>query len=80
MVINMFLVYFHKVILFNTTVECDHIALNLCEIFRFVGEMGRDQATNLLEQEIDGTFLVRIRPQRPTYTNESAFALSLKLV
>lgn len=40
--------------------------------------MGRDQATNLLEQEIDGTFLVRIRPQGPSHPNESAFALSLK--
>lgn len=42
--------------------------------------MRRDQATTLLEEEIDGTFLVRIRPQGPTHTNESAFALSLKLV
>ncbi len=42
--------------------------------------MGRDQATCFLEQEIDGTFLVRIRPHGPTHTNESAFALSLKLV
>ncbi|XP_065209606.1 protein vav isoform X2 [Planococcus citri] len=50
----------------------------LSEHLWFVGEMGRDQATNLLEQEIDGTFLVRIRPQGPTHTNESAFALSLK--
>ncbi|XKL67365.1 hypothetical protein PGB90_002856 [Kerria lacca] len=50
----------------------------LTEHLWFVGEMRRDQATTLLEEEIDGTFLVRIRPQGPTHTNESAFALSLK--
>ncbi|KAG8236233.1 hypothetical protein J437_LFUL010986 [Ladona fulva] len=44
----------------------------------FVGEMGRERASALLERERDGTFLVRIRPRGPTNPSETAFALSLK--
>lgn len=44
----------------------------------FVGEMGRKTATGLLENEIDGTYLLRIRPQRPTNPSETIFAISLK--
>ncbi|XP_046398049.1 protein vav isoform X2 [Ischnura elegans] len=44
----------------------------------FVGEMGRERATALLEREKDGTYLVRIRPRGPTNPSESAYALSLK--
>lgn len=40
--------------------------------------MGRDKATNLLENEADGTFLIRIRPQGPTRPIETVYALSLK--
>jgi len=46
--------------------------------FIFVGEMDRDRATNLLESESDGTYLVRIRPQGPTRPVETVYALSLK--
>lgn len=45
---------------------------------RFVGEMGRDRATSLLERQMDGTYLLRIRPQGPTHPNETVYALSLK--
>lgn len=44
----------------------------------FVGEMGRKTATSLLENEADGTYLLRIRPQRPTNPSETIFAISLK--
>lgn len=47
-------------------------------LFRFVGEMDRDRATNLLESESDGTYLVRIRPRGPTRQIETVYALSLK--
>jgi len=40
--------------------------------------MDRDRATNLLEIETDGTYLVRIRPQGPTRSVETVYALSLK--
>lgn len=54
----------------------------LCEELKdylwFVGEMGRERATSLLENEIDGTYLLRIRPQGPTNPSETIFALSLK--
>lgn len=40
--------------------------------------MGRDQASSLLDQTADGTYLLRIRPQGPTHTNETAYALSMK--
>lgn len=52
----------------------------LKECLWFVGEMGRKTATSLLENEIDGTYLLRIRPQRPTNPSETIFAISLKLV
>lgn len=44
----------------------------------FVGEMGREKASSLLENELDGTYLLRIRPKGPTNPKETAFALSLK--
>ncbi|KAE8751318.1 hypothetical protein FOCC_FOCC001889 [Frankliniella occidentalis] len=50
----------------------------LKEYLWFVGEMGRDQASSLLEQTADGTYLLRIRPQGPTHPNETAYALSMK--
>ncbi|KAK6640827.1 hypothetical protein RUM44_012524 [Polyplax serrata] len=50
----------------------------LKECLWFVGEMGRKTATSLLENEIDGTYLLRIRPQRPTNPSETIFAISLK--
>uniref|UniRef100_A0A1B6EAB2 Protein vav n=1 Tax=Clastoptera arizonana TaxID=38151 RepID=A0A1B6EAB2_9HEMI len=50
----------------------------LAEYLWFVGEMGRDRATNLLERQMDGTYLLRIRPQGPTHPNETIYALSLK--
>lgn len=46
--------------------------------FRFVGEMGREKASSLLERQMDGTYLLRIRPQGPTHPNETVYALSLK--
>ncbi|KAI5699474.1 hypothetical protein M8J76_016247 [Diaphorina citri] len=51
---------------------------NLSEYLWFVGEMGREKATSLLEREADGTYLLRIRPQGPTHPNETIYALSLK--
>lgn len=50
----------------------------LAEYLWFVGEMGRDRATSLLERQMDGTYLLRIRPQGPTHPNETVYALSLK--
>ncbi|XP_054272231.1 protein vav isoform X2 [Macrosteles quadrilineatus] len=54
----------------------DHQSLR--EYLWFVGEMGRDRATSLLERQMDGTYLLRIRPQGPTHPNETVYALSLK--
>lgn len=42
--------------------------------------MGRDRATSLLERQMDGTYLLRIRPQGPTHEHETIYALSLKYV
>lgn len=42
--------------------------------------MGRERATSLLERQMDGTYLLRIRPQGPTNPNETVYALSLKYV
>uniref|UniRef100_A0A8D8M153 Protein vav n=2 Tax=Cacopsylla melanoneura TaxID=428564 RepID=A0A8D8M153_9HEMI len=53
-------------------------AENLSEYLWFVGEMGRDKAASLLEREADGTYLLRIRLQGPTRTNDTTYALSLK--
>ncbi|XP_015375691.1 PREDICTED: protein vav [Diuraphis noxia] len=50
----------------------------LTEHLWFVGEMDRDRATNLLESESGGTYLVRIRPRGPTRPVETVYALSLK--
>nr|CAD7457409.1 unnamed protein product [Timema tahoe] len=44
----------------------------------FVGEMGRDRASALLERHMDGTYLLRVRPQGATHPNETIYALSLK--
>ncbi|PNF32490.1 Protein vav [Cryptotermes secundus] len=44
----------------------------------FVGEMGREKATDLLDKHANGTYLLRIRPQGPTHPNETVYALSLK--
>nr|CAD7429951.1 unnamed protein product [Timema monikensis] len=43
----------------------------------FVGEMGRDRASALLERHMDGTYLLRVRPQGATHPNETIYALSL---
>jgi len=50
----------------------------LREYLWFVGEMGRQKATDLLEKHANGTYLLRIRPQGPTHPNETVYALSLK--
>lgn len=54
----------------------DHGAL--AEHLWFVGEMGREKAAELLERQLDGTYLLRIRPQGATHPNETVYALSLK--
>ncbi|GBP08259.1 Protein vav [Eumeta japonica] len=45
----------------------------------YVGEMGRETATARLERRVDGTFLLRVRPQ-PTHQGDTDthYALSLK--
>nr|CAD7200477.1 unnamed protein product [Timema douglasi] len=40
--------------------------------------MGRDRASALLERHMDGTYLLRVRPQGATHPNETIYALSLK--
>lgn len=40
--------------------------------------MSRERATTLLEQEIDGTYLLRIRPLQHSRPNDTVYALSLK--
>ncbi|XP_024086267.1 protein vav isoform X2 [Cimex lectularius] len=50
----------------------------LVEYLWFVGEMGREKASRLLESQVDGTYLLRIRPQGATHPNETVYALSLK--
>ncbi|XP_077297551.1 vav guanine nucleotide exchange factor [Arctopsyche grandis] len=44
----------------------------------FVGEMGRDVATTRLERRLDGTFLLRVRPNPTQGAHETHYALSLK--
>jgi len=44
----------------------------------FVGEMSRDKADKILSGTENGTYLLRVRTQGPTYNMETAFALSLK--
>ena len=57
----------------------DNLSFNeLKDCLWFVGEMGRKTATSLLENEMDGTYLLRIRPQRPTNPSETIYAISLK--
>lgn len=60
-------------------VEYIMIKKNYIHFFRrYVGEMGRDCATRKLEQRINGTYLLRVRPQGPTHPDETPYALSLK--
>ncbi|CAG7821146.1 unnamed protein product, partial [Allacma fusca] len=45
----------------------------------YAGEMDRDCATTVLDQQSNGTFLVRVRPaQIETSPSDAAYALSLK--
>jgi len=44
----------------------------------FAGEISRDAATSALQNEPDGTYLLRVRPQTPSNVGETVFALSLK--
>ncbi|XP_063547819.1 protein vav [Cydia strobilella] len=44
----------------------------------YVGEMGRETATNRLERRVDGTFLLRVRPH-PTHHAETDTQLALSL-
>lgn len=44
----------------------------------YVGEMGREIATARLERRVDGTFLLRVRPQPSQGPNDTQYALSLK--
>ncbi|XP_059480997.1 protein vav isoform X2 [Neocloeon triangulifer] len=44
----------------------------------YAGEISRDAATSALQNEPDGTYLLRVRPQRPTNQGETDYALSLK--
>ncbi|KAL6420434.1 hypothetical protein ACFW04_014438 [Cataglyphis niger] len=45
----------------------------------FVGEMGRDAATNKLESREDGTYMLRVRPAgQPRLKHETNYALSIK--
>ncbi|XP_047351427.1 protein vav isoform X1 [Vespa velutina] len=45
----------------------------------FVGEMGRDTASNKLEPREDGTYMLRIRPAgQPRLKHETNYALSIK--
>ncbi|XP_044728252.1 protein vav isoform X1 [Chrysoperla carnea] len=50
----------------------------LSEYLWFAGEMRREVATMRLDKRIDGTYMLRIRPQGPTHPNETPYALSLK--
>ncbi|XP_076675030.1 vav guanine nucleotide exchange factor [Andrena cerasifolii] len=45
----------------------------------FVGEMGRDMASNNLEAREDGTYMLRVRPAgQPRLKHETNYALSIK--
>ncbi|XP_014484352.1 PREDICTED: protein vav isoform X3 [Dinoponera quadriceps] len=45
----------------------------------FVGEMGRDAASNKLESREDGTYMLRVRPVgQPRLQHETSYALSIK--
>ncbi|XP_012056528.1 PREDICTED: protein vav [Atta cephalotes] len=45
----------------------------------FVGEMGRDAASNKLESRDDGTYMLRVRPTgQPRLKHETNYALSIK--
>ncbi|XP_054008183.1 protein vav isoform X1 [Hylaeus anthracinus] len=45
----------------------------------FVGEMGRDTASNKLEPREDGTYMLRVRPAgQPRLQHETNYALSIK--
>ncbi|XP_011871795.1 PREDICTED: protein vav isoform X2 [Vollenhovia emeryi] len=46
----------------------------------FVGEMGRDAASNKLESREDGTYMLRVRPAgQPRLKHETNYALSIKV-
>ncbi|XP_066994161.2 protein vav isoform X2 [Anabrus simplex] len=44
----------------------------------FVGEIEREEASNLLRQRKNGTYLVRVRPRGRSNPSESTYALGLK--
>ncbi|XP_058458710.1 protein vav isoform X2 [Malaya genurostris] len=50
----------------------------LSEFNWFVGSMDRDVATTQLEKKKSGTYLLRVRPQGVSNSNETIYALSLK--
>lgn len=66
-----------------TTQPCHHyVNLNHLESYPwYAGEMDRDNATNVLDAQTNGTFLVRIRPVTTVIAagvNDATYALSLK--
>lgn len=54
---------------------CDR---QLSEFYWFVGPMSRDTASAKLENRKVGTYLLRVRPQGASSSNETMYALSLK--
>ncbi|XP_065334269.1 protein vav isoform X1 [Cloeon dipterum] len=48
------------------------------EYLWFAGEMSRDAATRALQEEPDGTYMLRVRPHRQVNEGETDYALSLK--
>lgn len=66
-----------------TTQPCHHyVNLNHLESYAwYAGELDRDNATNVLEEQPNGTFLVRVRPATALgagAANDAAYALSLR--
>lgn len=58
--------------------SCVSYLIFISSHFWFVGEMGRETAASVLENRLNGTFLLRVRPMGPMAPHESFFALSLK--
>ncbi|XP_063703763.1 protein vav isoform X2 [Culicoides brevitarsis] len=54
---------------------CDRV---LSEFYWFVGNMDRDTATMKLSTRKVGTYLLRVRPQGASHSDETMYALSLK--
>lgn len=54
---------------------CDR---QLSEFYWFAGTMSRDTASAKLENRKVGTYLLRVRPQGASSSNETMYALSLK--